>query len=150
MSAALATTTRCTPSPAWSSGRGRDRSDSSARTAACSRSTPPACTRRRRRRSCAATAARSRPSSTRAPPCRSRSSRGRATVESFTVVYGKEGRPATGVVVARLADGARCTATTRKDDAETVARLCGHADPLGAIVETSPGGEEPSQFVFAS
>jgi acetyl-CoA C-acetyltransferase len=75
---------------------------------------------------------------------------GRATVESYTVVHGKDGRPAIGVVVARLADGARCLATTLKDDAATVARLLGDADPLGAAVETTPGGEKPNHFVFAA
>ena len=75
---------------------------------------------------------------------------GRATVETYTIVHGKDGRPAIGVVVARLADGARCLATTRKGDAETVARLHGDADPLGATVETSAGGEGPNSFVFAA
>lgn len=75
---------------------------------------------------------------------------GRATVESYTVVHGKDGRPAIGVVVARLAHGARCLATTRKDDAATVARLLGESDPLGATIETTAGGDGPNSFVFAS
>ncbi|MEO8602104.1 MAG: acetyl-CoA acetyltransferase [bacterium] len=35
---------------------------------------------------------------------------GSATVETYTVMHGRDGQPATGVVVARLADGRRCWA----------------------------------------
>ncbi|MCC6848652.1 MAG: acetyl-CoA acetyltransferase [Deltaproteobacteria bacterium] len=75
---------------------------------------------------------------------------GRATLESFTVVHGKDGRPAVGVAVGRLPDGSRCMATTGKGDAATLARFAGAADPLGAAIEVTPGGAAANRFVFAA
>ncbi len=74
---------------------------------------------------------------------------GRATIESYTVIHGKDGRPAVGVVLGRLVDGTRCMATTRKTDAADLARLQGEVDPLGATVVMTPGGEDANHFVFA-
>ncbi|MCC6765117.1 MAG: acetyl-CoA acetyltransferase [Deltaproteobacteria bacterium] len=76
--------------------------------------------------------------------------RGRATLESFTVIHGKDGRPAVGVAVGRLPDGSRCMATTGKGDAATIAGLAGAADPLGAAIEVTPGGAAANRFVFAA
>ena len=74
---------------------------------------------------------------------------GRARLESFTVVHGKDGRPAIGVAVGRLADGSRFMATTAKGDAATLARLASEDDPLGATIEVTPGGADANRFVFA-
>lgn len=74
---------------------------------------------------------------------------GRATLESYTVIHGKDGRPAIGVVVGRSDDGSRCMATSRKDDAATLARLCGEVDPLRAAIVVTPGGPGANHFVFA-
>lgn len=75
---------------------------------------------------------------------------GRATLESFTVIHGKDGRPAIGVVVGRLADASRFMATTAKGDEATVARLAGTDDPLGATIEVAAGGTAANHFTFAA
>ncbi len=75
---------------------------------------------------------------------------GRASLESYTVIHHKDGSPAIGVAVGRLPDATRFLATTRKDDAATLARLEGATDPLGAVIEASAGGQSANRFVFAS
>ncbi|MEB2283270.1 MAG: hypothetical protein OZ922_01180 [Myxococcales bacterium] len=75
--------------------------------------------------------------------------RGRAVIETFTVIHGKDGRPAIGIVVGRLADGSRCLAATGKGDAATIAGLAAAAEPLGATIEVTPGGAGANRFTFA-
>ncbi|UOR15169.1 acetyl-CoA acetyltransferase [Qipengyuania aquimaris] len=57
---------------------------------------------------------------------------GEATVESYTVHYGRDGTPRSGVVVARTPDGARTLALVPGDDASTIAFLTdGKIEPVG-------------------
>jgi acetyl-CoA C-acetyltransferase len=74
---------------------------------------------------------------------------GRAAIETYTVIYGKDGRPRIGVAVGRLADDTRCLATTRTGDSTTLEGLL-RADPLGAVIEVTAGGAGPNRFVFAA
>jgi acetyl-CoA C-acetyltransferase len=74
---------------------------------------------------------------------------GRATLETFTVVHGKDGRPAMGVVLGRLPDASRFMATTAKGDVATLARLTGADDPLAAAIRVTAGGAGPNRFTFA-
>jgi acetyl-CoA C-acetyltransferase len=58
---------------------------------------------------------------------------GEATVETYTIIYGKGGA-ATGIVIGRLkADGVRFIAATQKGDEQTLQQLV-EQDPLGATV----------------
>jgi acetyl-CoA C-acetyltransferase len=64
---------------------------------------------------------------------------GDATIESFTVVYARTGEPETGIVVGRLADGARFVANTPPGDNEQLDRLVGDgAEPIGAAGTVGP------------
>ena len=74
---------------------------------------------------------------------------GRATLETYTVIHGKDGRPAIGVAVGRLPDATRFMATTAKEDAATLARLIGADDPLGAAIDVTAGGARANHFTFA-
>ena len=57
---------------------------------------------------------------------------GPATIESYTVHYGREGSPQSGVVVARTPDGARTLASVAADDGTTIAFLTnGKREPVG-------------------
>jgi acetyl-CoA C-acetyltransferase len=57
---------------------------------------------------------------------------GEAVVESYTAVHDRDGRPGTGIVSARLADGRRAVA--RSHDPEVLAELVDGGDPLGRTV----------------
>jgi acetyl-CoA C-acetyltransferase len=58
---------------------------------------------------------------------------GPAVIESYTVHYGRDGAPKSGVVVARTPDGARSLASVPADDAGTIAFLTdGKREPVGA------------------
>lgn len=58
---------------------------------------------------------------------------GPATIETYTVFYGRDGQATSGVIVARLADGARTLARVPGDDAATIAFLSdGMAEPVGS------------------
>src|SRR5690606_8460938 len=72
---------------------------------------------------------------------------GRATIETYTVIYGKEG-PASGVVIGRLEDNSRCLAITRDGDSATLQKLV-ETDPLGAAIEVT-AEEKNNRFVFAA
>jgi len=50
---------------------------------------------------------------------------GEATIEAWTVTYGRGGDPETGIVVGRLRDGARFVATTPEGDRDQLERLVG-------------------------
>ena len=57
---------------------------------------------------------------------------GPATVESYTVHYGRDGAPRSGVIVARTPDGARTLASVPAEDAITLAMLTGgEVEPVG-------------------
>jgi acetyl-CoA C-acetyltransferase len=57
---------------------------------------------------------------------------GPATIESYTVHYGRDGSPQSGVVVARTPDGTRTLASVAADDGTTIAFLTnGKREPVG-------------------
>lgn len=56
---------------------------------------------------------------------------GQAAIESFTVLYGRDGAPRRGVVVALTPDGKRTLAEVTRDDSATIARL---TDPEGDLI----------------
>lgn len=72
---------------------------------------------------------------------------GPATLETFTVFYGREGTPRSGVVVARTPDSKRTLANVPGDDAETIARLTADATPVG-LAGTVEAGEELMRWRF--
>lgn len=58
---------------------------------------------------------------------------GEASVETYTVFYGRDGAPRAGVVVARTPDAARFLAHVAGDDAEAIRFLTsGDSEPVGA------------------
>jgi acetyl-CoA C-acetyltransferase len=58
---------------------------------------------------------------------------GRATIETYTVLYGRDGAPQYGIVIARTAAGARTLARVPGSDAATIAFLTdGVVEPVGA------------------
>jgi acetyl-CoA C-acetyltransferase len=77
------------------------------------------------------------------PPARDDAPDGRATVETFTVIYDRAGAPERGIVVGRLDNGARFVANTSGDDTE---RLVAD-DPVGAT-GTVVTGEGVNAFQF--
>ena len=67
---------------------------------------------------------------------------GPATVESYTVFFGRDGQPRGGVVVARTPAGGRTLAHVDVADAAMVAFLTGGADePVGTLGRIEPRGE---------
>ncbi|MFV3127142.1 hypothetical protein [Niveispirillum sp. KHB5.9] len=62
---------------------------------------------------------------------------GPGTVESFTMPYGREGRPLGATIVARTQDGARFLAAVPVEDAQTLAWLAG-VDPVGSAGSAEP------------
>lgn len=69
---------------------------------------------------------------------------GPGTIETYTVVYGKDG-PTYAIVIGALPDGRRFIA--RADDAETVGALVAE-DPLGRAVHLTNDGEERNAFAL--
>jgi acetyl-CoA C-acetyltransferase len=68
---------------------------------------------------------------------------GPATIESYTVFYGRDGQSTKGVVVARTPAGERTLAKVPGDDGEMIAFLTdGQAEPVGANGVIEPEGEE--------
>lgn len=68
---------------------------------------------------------------------------GPATIETYTVFYGRDGAPRAGVVVARTPDGARTLAKVPGDDADMIAFLTdGVAEPVGTTGEIVPLGDD--------
>ncbi len=64
---------------------------------------------------------------------------GDATVESYTALYERDGRPGMGIVVARLDDGRRTA--VKSHDGDVLGELVGGDDPLGRAVHvTAPEG----------
>jgi acetyl-CoA C-acetyltransferase len=75
-----------------------------------------------------------------APPARRATAAhtGAATVEAYTVPYGRDGSPESVVVSALTADGGRALA--RSTDQTTIAAILA-ADPLGSPVTISGGSD---------
>ena len=68
---------------------------------------------------------------------------GPATIESYTVFYGRDGAPKAGVVVARTPDGQRTLAHVDVSDAAMLAFLTdGKAEPVGAAGAVVALGED--------
>jgi acetyl-CoA C-acetyltransferase len=68
---------------------------------------------------------------------------GPATIETYTVFYGRDGTPTAGVVVARTPAGERTLAKVPQDDEAMIAFLTdGTAEPVGANGVIEPEGEE--------
>jgi hypothetical protein len=65
---------------------------------------------------------------------------GRATVETWSVVYGRDGEPARGVVVARLDDGEGDRFAARVTDPDTLGwMVAGGREPIGCVGRVEPG-----------
>jgi acetyl-CoA C-acetyltransferase len=64
---------------------------------------------------------------------------GRATIETYTVVFGREGRPSQGIVVGRLEDGRRFLANTPEDPSLAEALAATDAIGLEGVVSHSGG-----------
>lgn len=68
---------------------------------------------------------------------------GPATIETYTVFYGRDGSPKAGVVVARTPEGARTLAHVDVSDGAMLAFLTdGVAEPVGAAGQIVPLGED--------
>ncbi|MEM7408816.1 MAG: acetyl-CoA acetyltransferase [Myxococcota bacterium] len=72
---------------------------------------------------------------------------GRATIETYTLMYGRDGSPEQAVILGRLADDVRFLATAKEDESATLAQMA-KEEPLGAavVVET---GEDGNRFRLA-
>lgn len=65
---------------------------------------------------------------------------GPATLETFTVFYGRDGQPRSGVIIARTPDGKRTLGHVPGNDGSTLARLtASDGDPIGAMGTISAG-----------
>jgi acetyl-CoA C-acetyltransferase len=68
---------------------------------------------------------------------------GPATIETYTVFYGRDGSPTEGVVVARTPTGERTLAKVAKDDEAMIAFLTdGSAEPVGVNGVIEPDGDD--------
>ncbi len=68
---------------------------------------------------------------------------GPATIESYTVHYGRDGSPRSGVVVARTPTGARTLASVSSEDTETIGFLTdGGHEPVGTTGTVAREGED--------
>ncbi|MET0378810.1 MAG: acetyl-CoA acetyltransferase, partial [Spongiibacteraceae bacterium] len=72
---------------------------------------------------------------------------GNGSIETFTLIYGKDGQPTSGVVIGRLHDNARFIAITNDGDTATLQKMAAN-DPLGAAIVVT-AGEKTNRFVFA-
>ncbi len=68
--------------------------------------------------------------------------KGDATIESFTVAYARSGEPELGIVLGRLADGARFVANTPPGDREHLDRLAD--DATESIGDAGTVGQDPT------
>jgi len=83
-------------------------------------------------------------------PVFSTTATGPASLESFTVIYDREGAPSHGVVIARMAAGARVLARVPGEHAGEIARLTDLAvSPVGAAGRIWAEGEEALAWSFA-
>jgi hypothetical protein len=75
---------------------------------------------------------------------------GAAVLETFTALFGRDGRPGDGIVIARLADGGRTMALLPKEDGAAMDRLFdSDRSPVGARGHLSPGPNDISRWSFA-
>ncbi|QYU69178.1 hypothetical protein J4558_03275 [Leptolyngbya sp. 15MV] len=73
---------------------------------------------------------------------------GAATIESFTVHYGRDGAPRLGTIVARTPQGNRTLAAVMPDDVATIAWLTdGREEPVGARGRIEQGRGELREWV---
>ena len=82
-------------------------------------------------------------------PAQDRDYAGPATLETYTVFYGRDGQPRSGVVVARTPDGKRTLGHVPGSDEATLARLtASDGDPVGAA-GTIGAGDPLNLWAFA-
>ena len=75
---------------------------------------------------------------------------GRATIETFTIVYDRDGTATFGTVIARARDNARLMARVRADDAASLAVLTDlSASPIGRSGTVSRGAEGLLRWTIA-
>jgi acetyl-CoA C-acetyltransferase len=75
---------------------------------------------------------------------------GAAQLETFTVVYGRDGAPTHGVVIGRTAGGARLMARVPRDDGAALARLTDLAQsPVGSTGQVAPAPDGLLNWRFA-
>jgi acetyl-CoA C-acetyltransferase len=75
---------------------------------------------------------------------------GPAVLETFTVLFDREGRPRHGVAIARPDPGSRVMARVPGDDGAGIARLMNLAvNPIGSTGRTAPGPDGLPQWSFA-
>lgn len=68
---------------------------------------------------------------------------GAATIETYTLFYGRDGAVRSGVIVARTPNAERLLAKVTGDDADTITYLSnGAAEPIGAAGQTVKHGDE--------
>jgi acetyl-CoA C-acetyltransferase len=72
---------------------------------------------------------------------------GPGTVETYTVLFGRDGNPETGLVIGRLKDGGRFIAHTESEASVLTAML--DEDPIGKPGIVTPNGNT-NRFVFAA
>ncbi|MFX4404776.1 hypothetical protein ABTA52_20675, partial [Acinetobacter baumannii] len=72
---------------------------------------------------------------------------GPASLETFTVIYDRDGRPAHGVVLALLGDGRRTMARVPAQDEDTIERLTAlDRSPIGDAGVLTSGAEGISDW----
>lgn len=71
---------------------------------------------------------------------------GTATIETYTIIHGKDGKPSTAVIIGRLADDSRCIAASNDGDTATLNKMV-ESDPLGAAIQVR-AEEKSNRFVF--
>jgi acetyl-CoA C-acetyltransferase len=65
---------------------------------------------------------------------------GPGTIETYTVLYHRDGRPQHGVIVVRTADGRRTLAKVPAEDESSIAYLTdGKCEPVGSAGEVQRG-----------
>jgi acetyl-CoA C-acetyltransferase len=75
---------------------------------------------------------------------------GSGRIETYTVEYDRAGRPERGIIIGRLADGARFIANTAGGDAETLQRLADEqTEPIGMTGHVGPGLDGRNLFRLA-
>lgn len=73
---------------------------------------------------------------------------GEATIETFTMIYNRDGSPGLGVIIGRLKEGnVRFLASTEKGDSETASQMVDR-EPLGATVFVTTT-DQGNRFVFS-
>ena len=71
---------------------------------------------------------------------------GPATVETYTVQFGRDGKPEKGFVVGRLRDGSRFVAN--EGDERTLRELCGNKEVIGRKGRVGPDSKKEGRNLF--